>query len=69
MSIRQNRPIVFAQPLEERVDAAAKRQLAGDGPASRAAGRAASEDAKGFWYHDGEDDWTFLGAELPARGR
>ena len=65
MSIRHNRPIVLAQPLEERVDKAAERQLAGQGPASRAAGRkaAADLDAKGYWYHDGEDGWTFLGAE------
>lgn len=70
MSIRHSAPIVFAQPLEERVDKAAKRQLAGQGPDSRAAGRrsaAGEDDAVGYWYHDAEGNWSFIGAELPSR--
>lgn len=71
MSIRQPRPIVLPQPLEERVDKAAERQREGRGPDSRAAGRrqAAEEAEVGYWYHHGDDEWSFIGAELPERPR
>lgn len=63
--IRQPSQIVFPQPLEERVDKAAERQLAGRGPLSREQGRRDPDDEKGWWWHDGEGDWAFYGEEDP----
>jgi hypothetical protein len=65
--IRQNQPLIFAQPLEERVDKAAQRQLAGTGPASREEGRqrqSGDEDATGWWWNDA-GAWTYHGSEDP----
>lgn len=65
--VQHSSPIVLAQPLEERVDKAAERQLSGRGPLSREQGRQGEEeDEKGWWYHDGEGGWDFYGEKEPS---
>jgi len=67
----QARPLVFAQPLSERVDKAAARQLAGEGPSSREAGRnrvdAESDvDEAGWWWKDPvTGEWGYYGVDEP----
>lgn len=70
---RRQAIIQLPQALEERVDSAGVRQRTDPAGARerreqgrRDALRADADEPKGWWWHDGEGDWEYYGAdELP----